>query len=50
LLCGGTTLQFEGTPTYPDNTCWPSIIESIRSINLYTAPTAIRAFMKQGTA
>jgi acetyl-CoA synthetase len=49
LISGATTLQFEGTPTYPDNTRWPSIIEEHGVTTLYTAPTAIRAFMKQGT-
>jgi acetyl-CoA synthetase len=49
LISGATTLQFEGTPTYPDNTRWPSVIEEHGVTTLYTAPTAIRAFMKQGT-
>ena len=49
LVSGATTLQFEGTPTYPDNTRWPSVIEEHKVNTLYTAPTAIRAFMKQGT-
>ena len=49
LASGATTLQFEGTPTYPDNTRWPSVIEEHKVTTLYTAPTAIRAFMKQGT-
>jgi acetyl-CoA synthetase len=49
LLCGGTTLQFEGTPSYPENDRWWSIIEDHGVTGLYTAPTAIRAFMKQDT-
>jgi acetyl-CoA synthetase len=49
LLCGGTTLQFEGTPSYPENDRWWSIIEEHGVTGLYTAPTAIRAFMKQDT-
>jgi acetyl-CoA synthetase len=49
LVSGATTLQFEGTPTYPDNTRWPSVIEEHGVTTFYTAPTAIRAFMKQGT-
>ncbi len=49
LLCGGTTVQYEGVPTYPDNTRWASIIEEHKVTTLYTAPTAIRAFMKVGT-
>ncbi len=35
LLCGGTTVQFEGTPTYPDNTRWPSIIEEHKVTTFY---------------
>jgi acetyl-CoA synthetase len=49
LVSGATTVQFEGTPTYPDNTRWPSVIEEHGVTTFYTAPTAIRAFMKQGT-
>jgi len=49
LACGATTLQFEGTPTYPENDRWWSIIEEHGVTGLYTAPTAIRAFMKSGT-
>jgi acetyl-CoA synthetase len=49
LASGATTLQFEGTPTYPENDRWPSIIEEHKVTTLYTAPTAIRAFMKVGT-
>ena len=41
LVSGATTLQFEGTPTYPDNTRWPSVIEEHKVTTLYTAPTAI---------
>jgi len=49
LACGGTTLQFEGTPSYPENDRWWSIVEDHKVTGLYTAPTAIRAFMKAGT-
>ncbi|MCA1737372.1 MAG: acetate--CoA ligase [Actinobacteria bacterium] len=49
LSCGGTTLMFEGTPTYPENDRWFDIIERHKVNILYTAPTAIRAFMKVGT-
>jgi len=49
LVCGGTTLQFEGTPSYPENDRWWSIIEEHKVTGLYAAPTAIRAFMKAGT-
>src|SRR5215207_6221204 len=49
LANGGTTLMFEGTPTYPENDRWFDIIEKHKVTVLYTAPTAIRAFMKGGT-
>ena len=49
LANGGTTLMFEGTPSYPENDRWFDIIERHKVNVLYTAPTAIRAFMKVGT-
>jgi len=49
LANGGTTLMFEGTPTYPENDRWFDIIEKHKVTVLYTAPTAIRAFIKVGT-
>ena len=49
LSCGGTTLMFEGTPSYPENDRWFDVIERHKVTILYTAPTAIRAFMKVGT-
>ncbi|TCJ16172.1 acetate--CoA ligase [Rubrobacter taiwanensis] len=50
LSNGATVLMFEGTPAYPASDRWWDIIERHRVNILYTAPTAIRAFMKQGTA
>ena len=49
LVSGATTVQFEGTPSYPENDRWWQIIEDQKVTHLYTAPTAIRAFMKGGT-
>jgi acetyl-CoA synthetase len=49
LANGGTTLMFEGTPNYPESDRWWDIIERHKVNILYTAPTAIRAFMKGGT-
>ena len=49
LSCGATALMFEGTPTYPENDRWWDIIERHKATILYTAPTAIRAFLKVGT-
>jgi acetyl-CoA synthetase len=49
LASGATTVMFEGTPTYPENDRWFDVIEKYGVTILYTAPTAIRAFMKVGT-
>jgi acetyl-CoA synthetase len=49
LSNGGTSVMFEGTPAYPENDRWFDIIEKHKVTILYTAPTAIRAFMKNGT-
>ncbi|HEX8232030.1 MAG TPA: acetate--CoA ligase, partial [Caulobacteraceae bacterium] len=48
LANGGTTLMFEGTPSYPETDRWWGTIERHKVSILYTAPTAIRAFMKAG--
>ena len=50
LLCGATTLMFEGVPTYPDAGRFWQICEKHRVNQFYTAPTAIRALMAQGDA
>ena len=49
LSNGATTLMFEGTPSYPEADRWWQVIEDHKVNILYTAPTAIRAFMKSGT-
>jgi len=48
-LCNGaTTLMFEGLPTYPDaGRCW-QVIDKHQVNIFYTAPTALRALMRQG--
>jgi len=49
LANGATTLMFEGVPTWPDaSRCW-QVIEKHKVNQFYTAPTAIRALMGQGT-
>ncbi len=48
LSNGATSLMFEGTPTYPDPGRLWSIIEKHGVNVFYTAPTAIRALMKEG--
>ena len=48
-LCNGaTSIMYEGTPDYPDQERWWSIVERYGVTILYTAPTAIRAHMKWG--
>jgi acetyl-CoA synthetase len=48
LSVGVTSLLVEGAPDYPDPGLWWSIIEKYRVNIFYTAPTAIRSFMKYG--
>jgi acetyl-CoA synthetase len=48
-LANATTgVMYEGAPDTPDWDRWWEIVERYRVTILYTAPTAIRAFMKQG--
>jgi len=48
LANGATTLMFEGVPNYPTNSRFWEICDK-HSVNIfYTAPTAIRALMKEG--
>jgi len=49
LALGTTTMMYEGTPDYPDRHRLWEIIEEYDANQLYTAPTAIRSFMKWGT-
>jgi acetyl-CoA synthetase len=44
-----TGIMYEGAPDWPDKDRWWSIVETYRATILYTAPTAIRAFMRWGT-
>ncbi len=48
LANGVTSLVVEGAPDYPDPGRWWSYIEKFRVNVFYTAPTAIRMFMKYG--
>ncbi len=49
LALGTTSVMYEGTPDYPDKGRFWEIVEEYGVNQLYTAPTAIRAFMKWGT-
>ena len=49
-LCNGATgVIYEGTPDFPDKDRLWEIVERYKITILYTAPTAIRTFMKWGT-
>ncbi len=48
LANGATQVMYEGVPNYPDNDRMWSIIEKYKVTLFYTAPTAIRTFMKWG--
>ncbi|HET6247112.1 MAG TPA: acetate--CoA ligase [Tepidisphaeraceae bacterium] len=48
LSNGTTTLMYEGAPNYPDFSRFWAMIQRHKVTVLYTAPTAIRAFMRAG--
>ena len=48
LANGATTFMYEGAPDWPHPDRWWSLIEDYGITILYTAPTAIRAFMRWG--
>ncbi|MEA3184559.1 MAG: acetyl-CoA synthetase, partial [Ilumatobacteraceae bacterium] len=50
LANGATSVMYEGVPNFPGNDRLWSIIEKYKVTTLYTAPTAIRTFMKWGNA
>jgi len=50
LANGATQVIYEGTPDAPHPGRWWEVIQKYRVSILYTAPTAIRSFMKQGRA
>ncbi len=50
LSNGATTLMFEGVPNYPDSSRFWQIIDQHQVTIFYTAPTAIRALMREGDA
>jgi acetyl-CoA synthetase len=49
LANGATQVMYEGVPNFPGNDRFWAIIEKYRVTKFYTAPTAIRTFMKWGT-
>ena len=48
LSNGATTIIFEGVPNYPDTSRWWQIVDKYKVNIFYTAPTALRALMREG--
>jgi len=48
LANGTTTVMFEGVPTYPDASRFWQVVDTHKVNSFYTAPTAIRALMREG--
>ena len=48
LLCGATSVMFDGVPNYPDHGRLWETIDRLGVTILYTAPTAIRSLMREG--
>ncbi len=45
---GATSVMFEGVPTYPDAGRFWDVVDKYKVTQFYTAPTAIRALMRDG--
>ena len=50
LANGATTVMFEGVPNYPDTSRFWDVVDKHQVTLFYTAPTAIRALMREGEA
>ena len=48
LANAATTVMFEGIPNYPNSSRWWEIVDKYKVNIFYTAPTAIRALMREG--
>ncbi|MDF1792748.1 MAG: acetate--CoA ligase [Thalassobaculaceae bacterium] len=48
LANGATTLMFEGVPNYPNTSRFWDVVDKHKVNTFYTAPTAIRALMREG--
>lgn len=48
LTCGATIFMFDGAPNTPNWGRWWELIEKYQVTKLYTAPTALKMFMKEG--
>ncbi len=49
MVNGATNIMYEGAPDWPDKDRFWALVEKYRITILYTAPTAIRSFMRWGT-
>ena len=50
LANGATSIMFEGVPNYPDASRFWQVVDKHKVNIIYTAPTAIRALMREGEA
>ncbi|MBO9661631.1 acetate--CoA ligase [Dokdonella sp.] len=50
LANGATTVMFEGVPNHPDSSRFWQVVDKHKVTLFYTAPTAIRALMREGEA
>jgi acetyl-CoA synthetase len=50
LANGATSVMYEGTPDFPERDRFWAVVEKLKVTIIYTAPTAIRTFMKWGPA
>ena len=48
LLCGATSVMFEGVPTFPNVSRFWDVVDKYKVNQFYTAPTAIRALQAHG--
>ena len=48
LCTGATSIMFEGVPVYPDAGRFWDVVDKYKVTQFYTAPTAIRALMREG--
>jgi len=48
LCAGAISVMFEGIPTYPDAGRFWDVVDKFKVTQFYTAPTAIRALMREG--
>jgi acetyl-CoA synthetase len=48
LCAGAISVMFEGIPTYPDAGRFWDVVDKYKVTQFYTAPTAIRALMREG--